>query len=972
MALILVSPTFLSASDSTSTQEGYGAEVDRLVGALKDADVDGRRNAAEALGKIGGKAEAAVPALIVALNDQSAGVRMNAAETLGKIGEKAEAAVPALIDVLNDQQAGVRNSATTALINIGKKAEAAVPVLIDALNDHDWEFRARAAEVLGKIGEKAKAAVPALIDALKAHHLYVRARTAKALGKIGEKAEAVVPALADALNDQRASVRMNAAGVLENIGEKAEAAVPALSEALKDQDVKVRASAVQALGAIATSLRDAKKMNSLPAPEIAHAALANHFDPSANATAPIVRRAIEYLSQLWWRGLLYWTVDNKGKVALATLCPLWLVTCLFLLWLQPSVLLTINNGLRAFDFKLPKQLGEISISLRYIFLVGFFDFRPRLLDAWVRRHVTQARSNFERKRTVDDRSVHIPIPVELDGEIVTELHGSNLRKVFSAGNRFLLIWGEGGVGKTSIACQIARWGLAEETEHQAATHLMLPVLIERELDFDKIEGKSAFIAAIRDDLENLIDASVPEPLLNALLEKRRILVIIDHLSELSTNTRQLVRPDTPGLPTIAAFIITSRIEETLGNAPISTPKPMRVEGNRLSSFMEAHLTKRGKRQLFDDPEYFDACKNLSMIVGDRDITILFAKLYAEQMIAVKEGTAGVKLPDNIPDLMLSYLKELNRDVYGLQEGSGEGAAGENSSRLDDRAVHQLAKLAAWECLASTYRPAPANRQHVIAAFRSAGTEDDLQYLEDRLRLIETVEPAKTRVRFVLDPLAEYLAGLHLVERYGEDGEKWNEFLAQADTMEGGPEAIKGFLLAVYDCTLARQKDEAIPEQAISECARRAGFNPAVMEEARHRQRVKRYASQLSTFDPYVRRIAAEILGQIGNKAEAAMPALIHAMNDEDERVRNGAAFALRWIGEKAEATMPALIDALKDEDERFRQNAAFALGEIGQKAEAAVPGLTKALADQDVNTKNKTAKMLQKISPKPKAKVNPR
>ncbi len=50
--------------------------------------------------------------------------------------------------------------------------------------------------------------------------------------------------------------------------------------------------------------------------------------------------------------------------------------------------------------------------------------------------------------------------------------------------------------------------------------------------------------------------------------------------------------------------------------------------------------------------------------------------------------------------------------------------------------------------------------------------------------------------------AEYLAGLHLVDIYGEDESKWRDFLIDAD-FQNSPEAIKGFMLAVRDCYLAK-------------------------------------------------------------------------------------------------------------------------------------------------------------------------
>jgi hypothetical protein len=52
-----------------------------------------------------------------------------------------------------------------------------------------------------------------------------------------------------------------------------------------------------------------------------------------------------------------------------------------------------------------------------------------------------------------------------------------LAKVFTRRRACLLIWGEGGSGKTSLACQLGRWALAEERSERLCEHVMLPVLI---------------------------------------------------------------------------------------------------------------------------------------------------------------------------------------------------------------------------------------------------------------------------------------------------------------------------------------------------------------------------------------------------------------------------------------------------------------------------------------------------------------
>ena len=148
---------------------------------------------------------------------------------------------------------------------------------------------------------------------------------------------------------------------------------------------------------------------------------------------------------------------------------------------------------------------------------------------------------------------------------------------------------------------------------------------------------------------------------------------------MSEGTRAKINPQLSDFP-VNALIVTSRLEESLGGVTKTSVKPMRIAGNRLSSFMEAYLLQQGVRELFEDREFFQACSQLSAMVGDRDITLLLAKLYAEELISQKRRSSVGALPGTVPDLMLGYLNELNRAV--------------TEDRVDDRSVHRDAKAIA--------------------------------------------------------------------------------------------------------------------------------------------------------------------------------------------------------------------------------------------------------------------------------------
>lgn len=810
-----------------------------LIEALKTQSKQVRWRAASALAEIGAEASSAVPSLIAMLHDEDEYIRRIAAYALGKIGPQASSAVPDLIEALQDSDRNLTMVAAYALGKIGSEASVAVPTLISTLQNANADVRLSAATALGRIGAQEKTAVPALIEALQDPDKYVRQGAADALGRFGAKANKGVPALITALRDKNKYVRLNAASALGQVGIEAKPAVPALIGALQDEKVEVRRNAASGLGGIAGIFQD--KAETLSSAELEkeisdlEKALKIVEDPERQFSEEyiaVVRRPLQALkaekaNRLFERAF-EWILNHKWLLlatSYVTFIPLlWLI----LLRVRPLWLLRINDALKPYT-DVPLPVIGISVPIRSALFVGFFHYHSRVLDAWVAAHMKSVREEFQEKDTVRDRNVYIPIPVVLDRETVPQLTAQDLQASFKKQRGCLLIWGEGGAGKTSLACQIAQWAISDDETERLCEHPMLPVLIEEELDCEVVD-QQPFMAAIRGQLQDLTNQPDPisEELLERLLRERRILVIVDHLSEMSQATRKTIRPDLPDF-CVNALVITSRTEETLGQVTKTTLKPLRIEGNRLSSFIEAYLTQRGKRDRLTDTEFFDACSRLSAMVGGSNITVLLAKLYAEQLIAAKDSTAsgvGVQglapLPDNIPDLMLSYLNELNRSVTGDKfDDSSDGDSLRDS--FASRTVQQDAKAIAWECLKQTYRPATAKREDAIAVLGGDNAEARLKYLEDRLRLIQTIGPALDQIRFALDPLAEYLAGLQLLENYGENQGQWRKFLTQAAAMPGAPTAIQGFLLAVQDCCLAKGAQSKVPDFVAQELGKQAGL-----------------------------------------------------------------------------------------------------------------------------------------------------
>ena len=97
--------------------------------------------------------------------------------------------------------------------------------------------------------------------------------------------------------------------------------------------------------------------------------------------------------------------------------------------------------------------------------------------------------------------------------------------------------------------------------------------------------------------------------------------------------------------------------------------------------------------------------------------------------------------------------------------------------------------------------------------------------------------------------------------------------------------------------------------------------------------------------PGVRVAAATLLGYLGMKAAAAVPALTKALKDENAHARMSAAAALGNMGPDAKSAVPALREALTDKDNLMRASAAQALTHLGAWTD--VPGLIKGMQDEN-------------------------
>jgi HEAT repeat protein len=711
------------------------------------------------------------------------------------------------------------------------------PLVRELVEAKDDNVRRRAADILGDMGAAAKDAVSALASAVvEDRDPHVRSAAAEALGKIGPAAKDAVPVLAKALVKDIFGAREAAADALRKLGPVAKDAIPLITKGLTEDNDPADTLGGRQLVAnvvvdLANALRDAHETDSL---SILNKAQVDLEKPGFDRESAEARRAVEDLKRdqrdkfsAQLKALFKWMQEHKaiaGGIVLFLAYATWFLVLRFvLLSYCPLTIFRWNEQFATLSYKLPRVLGEDTVPFRNVVLLGLYHYHPRVLEAWVSSHAAQARNNLRSVPAFERCATYVALPVRVNGLTHAELKPEHLQASCAENRWRILLKGEGGLGKTTLAARIAQWALEQNPESRLCRdRRMLPVVLDSTINFDVRKDVPTFKQATRAQLQELItpETQIPEDLFDKLLADRRIVVILDGLTEMAVSPADpsVANARNPEFPANALLITARNEAEDFG--PTTIIEPQRIDSNHLLPFINVYLAEAGQVALTDS-ELFDASRCLAECAKSTGITPLLAFLFAQHLVALQEDRKPTSdLPRNVPDLMLAYVNTLNRD--------------RNQAGFENLEVHKAVKLTAWECLEDTFKPGQAGEKASIrAALRRAGASESLlEYLEDKLKLVKTLVPAETHIQFLIDPLTEYFAALHVVETRAADWQRWREFMTEAQEKAGAPEAIRGFIAAVRDCCMARPT-LGVPAWVVAECQRQIrGRQPNEVADSR--------------------------------------------------------------------------------------------------------------------------------------------
>jgi len=431
---------------------------------------------------------------------------------------------------------------------------------------------------------------------------------------------------------------------------------------------------------------------------------------------------------------------------------------------------------------------------------------PDVLDTWVQPRVTRVVAALDRLDLFRQRRIYVEIPVRIGeqqaGHIIERPGPDSLREYFARERAVIAIVGSGGSGKSTLACALARWAIADDPDERLAEHRMLPVFI--------VEDTTDLLKSVTRNLRRMLgEQELPDDLVRGLLAKKRLLVIVDALSEREAATQKHLEQVFGEEVSVNAIVITSRFEPNLGAIDRTSLYPVRLNAAHVVPFIIGYL---------DRMEHVENLKDgrVQLRLGERilalaeaggqqaPVTPLLVTLFVNSAVdRASEGGSFDDMPDAVPEVFVDYLRRLNSG--GMQSASG----------VSDDAFIRSAQILADVSLGRNLVPQDFPQQEALDALGKGETGQQAVILADRLvatGLIERRAPGGIpMLRFSLDPAAEYFAAIGKVFELKATGEQgWQNYLAELAQHGGYPHSFEGYLAAFATCYRAYKGSFDLP------------------------------------------------------------------------------------------------------------------------------------------------------------------
>ena len=439
---------------------------------------------------------------------------------------------------------------------------------------------------------------------------------------------------------------------------------------------------------------------------------------------------------------------------------------------------------------------ETSIALHYI-------EKDDVLDAWVDFWSCKGRDGLCRMKNVLREKQYITLPMRVgaypNGELISQPGPTHFRALFRQECAILAIIGDGGIGKSALASRLAWWAISDEPDSRLTPHRMFPVFLAEDTD--------DLVATVTSYLNRLVDPNDALPdLVRNLLARKRLLVIVDSLSERAPKTQQHIEDMYGSHIAVNSLVITSRQVPNIKLTEITEIWPEKVDKETFLRFQTEYLAKNDLEPCFPGSAALELGEHLLSFVERHDrhvsITPLLVKLYIDNAVERKNNEISLDdLPVSMAETFLEYLHRVN-PTDGKDSMSGD-------------LVVAAANVLGMRSVERDYVPRDFFRDDALKRMDEAGIKADATVVIDRLVKNGVLEERNaggghTILRFQFDSLAEYRAAVYQINRLRDDAEAWTSWLEELTEVPGYPKSMNGFLVALQECVTIYGNDYLIP------------------------------------------------------------------------------------------------------------------------------------------------------------------
>ncbi len=393
------------------------------------------------------------------------------------------------------------------------------------------------------------------------------------------------------------------------------------------------------------------------------------------------------------------------------------------------------------------------------YLVLFLIQSDRSLNAFVTYYRDKVADHFLNQTDVNTRPFWVPSPFVVehrqiltfawpdDPKYVPGL--SEIKNQLNPDRIIISIEGQGGVGKSTLAFQIAKWASETNTAKRLLPQLMLPILINKVNQNIDNECHSK--------LQLILDTPVSETLCMALLNKKKIIAVIDGISEMPDIKKEFINPE-KGAKNIHAVVYTSRKPVTLEFSSQIIPIGIKLSflDNLIDGFTNVYV---GANKFEDQREILrtriiDMIKNINESDPNKSIPIILLKLMIDKASELIDQGKDLdkSLPTTFYDLCESYISDMVRNMsYPAQ----------SARKLRNAAVVSLGLSSLLSV--DNFEDNLQNIEHVeaqwvqIDKYLQILSPEDIQLFIDGGILVTSGPLDDKRIKFNYDPIAEYLA-----------------------------------------------------------------------------------------------------------------------------------------------------------------------------------------------------------------------